>query len=80
MFMAPDNKIDEVIQKLLWNEVGTSVFTPMPRFLKTSIINVQRYKKNFIISLSPVTKDLLHSFCKPKSIQGVGDTKIVSNS
>lgn len=32
MFMAPDDQVNEVIQKLLWDEVGASVFTPMPRF------------------------------------------------
>jgi hypothetical protein len=32
MFMAPDNEVDEVIQKLLWNEVGVSMLTPTPRF------------------------------------------------
>lgn len=28
MFMAPDDQVNEIIQKLLWDEVGASVFTP----------------------------------------------------
>lgn len=71
MFMAPDNKINEVIQKLFWNEVSTSMFTPIPRFLKLNNINIQRYTENFILIQIFFFLLSLHNFYVPKLGKGL---------